>query len=408
MLTADLVRARRRGQKLALVELSGPTLEAATAVADEMVGAARERVGRPREEVDEAVAALASELADARLGKGLAKVLDDACKYPELRGDEAAQLREAVWRRAAAAWTAGTFDRESLVREIETETPATSPLDETMWRDQAEAAPLLEVGLSTGAQLVERYGDEGVSAVLTRAVSLSVTVEAQPAHLRSLLRKLAFLQLAVRARALGSGTFSLEIEGPLSMHGSAARYGMRLAMLVPTLRDVPKADVEAEVRWGPRDDRLTFAAALGRGGSTLDAPPPDEVVRLAAAIEALDSGWKAAPCDDLVEVPGELLLAPDLVLRKGRRVVRLELLGHWSRAGLWRRIESAAKLPTPVLFAASSRLRVSEEALDDETVPAALYVYKGVPSARAVVERAERLASHGDPPKLGRRRTSSR
>ena len=45
-----------------------------------------------------------------------------------------------------------------------------------------------------------------------------------------------------------------------------------------------------------------------------------------------------------------------------------------------------------VLFAFSSRLRVSEEVLDGE-LPGALYVYKGTMSARAIAERLERLTS---------------
>jgi hypothetical protein len=44
-----------------------------------------------------------------------------------------------------------------------------------------------------------------------------------------------------------------------------------------------------------------------------------------------------------------------------------------------------------MLFAVSSRLRVSEELLD-EHASSALYVYKGTMSARAIAERLERLA----------------
>jgi hypothetical protein len=48
-------------------------------------------------------------------------------------------------------------------------------------------------------------------------------------------------------------------------------------------------------------------------------------------------------------------------------------------------------LPEPIVFAASSRLRVSEQVLD-EAEHAALYVYKGVMSPRAVLERVVSVA----------------
>jgi hypothetical protein len=74
------------------------------------------------------------------------------------------------------------------------------------------------------------------------------------------------------------------------------------------------------------------------------------------------------------------------------REVFVEVLGHWSRDAVWKRVEAAERgLPAPFLFCCSSRLRVSEEVLPDD-VPAALYVYKGVMSAKAILERASALS----------------
>ena len=80
---------------------------------------------------------------------------------------------------------------------------------------------------------------------------------------------------------------------------------------------------------------------------------------------------------------------PDLTFTHAKtgRAVHLEVLGYWSRDAVFRRAELAeAGLPEPVVFAVSSRLRVSEEVLDDRTA-SALYVYKGVMNPRAVARR---------------------
>ena len=50
-----------------------------------------------------------------------------------------------------------------------------------------------------------------------------------------------------------------------------------------------------------------------------------------------------------------------------------------------------AGLPYPIVFAISKHLRVSEEALGDDT-PAALFVYARTMNARAVLERVESVA----------------
>jgi uncharacterized protein len=71
--------------------------------------------------------------------------------------------------------------------------------------------------------------------------------------------------------------------------------------------------------------------------------------------------------------------------------IYLELMGYWSRAAVWRRVELVqAGLGERILFAVSSRLRVSEEVLGGE-LPGALYVYKGAMSAKVVAERLEML-----------------
>ena len=85
---------------------------------------------------------------------------------------------------------------------------------------------------------------------------------------------------------------------------------------------------------------------------------------------------------------------PDLRFsHRGGEVIWLEVLGYWSRDAVWRRVELVQQgLPEKLLFAASQRLRVSEQVLDEHP-SGALYVYKGSLSAKAVLERLERLRS---------------
>jgi predicted nuclease of restriction endonuclease-like RecB superfamily len=84
---------------------------------------------------------------------------------------------------------------------------------------------------------------------------------------------------------------------------------------------------------------------------------------------------------------------PDLafVHRETGEVIYLEVLGFWSRDAVWKRVELAkAGLREKIVFAVSSRLRVSEEVLDDDS-PAALYVYKGAIVPRDIEAKLEVL-----------------
>jgi hypothetical protein len=98
---------------------------------------------------------------------------------------------------------------------------------------------------------------------------------------------------------------------------------------------------------------------------------------------------------------------PDLrfVSRATGEIAYLEVLGYWSRAAVWRRVELASRgLKERVLFAVSSRLRVSEEVLGDE-VPAELYVYKGALSAKEVLRRLD--SSPGAPERAPRKQNTT-
>ena len=98
-------------------------------------------------------------------------------------------------------------------------------------------------------------------------------------------------------------------------------------------------------------------------------------------------------------MPGVGVCIPDLVLRRASdgAAVLVEVLGFWSRASVWQRVELAQKgLGERLLFVVSSRLRVSEDVLEDAD-EAALYVYKGRINPRTLVRHAERLLDHGGP-----------
>lgn len=85
------------------------------------------------------------------------------------------------------------------------------------------------------------------------------------------------------------------------------------------------------------------------------------------------------------------MCVPDLVFRSGKEQIFLEVMGFWSRDAVWKRVELVERgLPQKVIFAVSSRLRVSESVLDD-VASSALYVYKGVMSPRAVIDKLEAM-----------------
>ncbi len=399
MLTADLVEARPRGDELRLTKLDTKRRAAAVALAQTVLDTYRAAVGQSREELADAVGELVVAARERRLFAGLCKLIEDEATFEGGAVLDAPpdQLRHALFTEAARARRDGVFDRAALIASQATAhgTDAAT-LERALYADLRGAEVLRAVAPETAEALVSRWSHAQVQAVLLRAVRVTVLVEAaDPADQRALFRRLKFMRLLWQCERTPEGLWRITIDGPMSLFESVTKYGLELALLVPVLDQMAKYALTAELRWGKGKAALSFTHAGGTGATRRDgaARLPDEVQALVDRIAALDGPWKAAVADEILELPGVGVIVPDLVLTRGKARVFVEVLGHWSRSAVWKRVELVeAGLATPLVVAASERLRVSEEVLPADA-PACLYVYKGVMSAKAVIERAERLTT---------------
>lgn len=401
MLTADLVEARPRADELRLTKLDAKRRAAAVALAETVLDTYRGCVGQSREELAESVGELVVAARERRLFAGLCKLVEDEATFEGGAVLDAPpdQLRHALFTDAARARKEGTFDRAALI-EAQAALHATDAptLERALYADLRGAEVLRAVAPETADALVTRWSHAQVQAVLLRAVKVTVLVEAaDPADQRALFRRLKFMRLLWQCERTEHGLWRITIDGPMSLFESVTKYGLELAMLVPVLDQMAKYALTAELRWGKGKTPLSFTHAGGTGtkpGADGAARRlPDDVQALLDRLAALDSPWKAAVAEDLLELPGVGVIVPDLVLSRGKSRVFVEVLGHWSRSAVWKRVELVeAGLTTPLIIAASERLRVSEDVLPADA-PACLYVYKGVMSAKALIERAEKLVT---------------
>jgi len=408
LLTADLVNARRRGGELRVVALDSKRRVRAGELAGMYLDLAREHVGRTREELDEACGAVEVQAAERRLADGIRKLIDDRCEFDAELPIEPAALRREVFLLASAARHEGRFERSRVTAEVaERHGIAPEAVDAALYADLRGAHLLRAVAMVDPARLIEEYELAQLQAVLLRAVRVTVDVAcAAPGAYRALFRKLKFLRLLHRIEEGEDGGYRIEIDGPFSLFESVTRYGLQLALALPALRECDAFALRADLRWGASREPLSFRLAGGRGdpgaapgatpGAAVDEPRmPDEVAGLVDALRAADTPWRVAPSRAILELRGAGLCVPDLVFEHDRtgECIYLEVMGFWSREAVWRRVELVeAGLADKILFAVSERLRVSEQVLGDEQ-PGALYVYKKVMSARAVLERVDRLAA---------------
>ena len=196
MLTADLVRARRRGDKLTLVPLDDATRARAEALAARLLAVAAGHVGRSREELDEASAAIRGDQHDQKLAAGLWKLVEDRCELEAACPVPPEDLRREVFVRSAAVWRGlgpgDDFDRDAVLAEIAgAHGLAVDVIERGLFADLRAAHVLRAVAPTRPRHLVEDYQLAQAQAVLLRAVRVAVDVEcAAAASYRALFRRL--------------------------------------------------------------------------------------------------------------------------------------------------------------------------------------------------------------------------
>ncbi len=401
MLTPELVLLTRRGKELSLPALNPRARETLEELASELLSSAELLLGHPRAEWDAQVDELGSTARDKKLLRGLLRLLEQGSEFDRTDGSDAEKIRELVYKKSALLWRGladqESFDRGRVLREAGQELGLDeATVEHRLSADLPQAERLRALPKWSAAELVERYDQARVQAVLLRAVRVTVTFRMNsPELLRELFRALKFRRLLFECDKLEDARLRLTLDGPLNLFEARPKYGLELALLWPTLEALGPLELEAEVAWGKTRTTASFRyQSRGKAGviESASSAVRDEVEELRQGLEGTAEGWTVRPGETLLALPGVGLCVPDLTFTdpKGRRA-HLELLGFWSRESVWKRVDLASRgLPEPVLFACASRLRVSEEVLLDAS-SAALYVFRGKPSPRTVLERILQL-----------------
>jgi predicted nuclease of restriction endonuclease-like RecB superfamily len=405
VLTADLVRVRKKGTELTVSELPPKLHKRALELAEAFIGLAEASIGAARADLEEAFGQVEVAASEHKLALGLRKLVEDRIEFevsaelpPEVLRRELFELaaREKKALADGEAWDRAAF----LVREAALRSLSVESLLRTLYADLRAAQVILGMRASAAQELVASYDLAQKQAVLLRAVDVIADVRCRDAYAyRALFRKLKFFRLLHRIEPRVDGGYRIFIDGPFNLFSASTKYGLSLALALPALLGCDEHRITATLRWGKDRTPCTFelsgkAKQLASG----EAPRlPDEVELFVERFRALESDWELSASSDILELPGLGLCVPDLrfVSRTTGEVAYLEVLGYWSRAAVWRRVELVSQgLKERVLFAVSSRLRVSEEVLGSD-VPAQLYVYKGALSAKEVLRRLDSSTSSG-------------
>jgi uncharacterized protein len=408
MLTVDVVRVSRKKGVLQVVPHGGLLPRRAAEMITDVLSVCHEHHGLTRGALLEALNDVVVEAKEDKALRAAKKLVLDRLAFAAREDVDPPALRHQLFTRAAAVRaTDGVFDRGAIVAAVAADSAlAPADVEAGLYADLEDAHIVDVSGLAVdGAVMLPDWIERELQAVLLRANEIVVDVDATPADVRRLLRALKLQQLLFRVEASGTLSLRLIIDGPMGLFSSSSRYGLKLALLLPHIRACRKHHVSAQVqlRKGGKVETFvcsgTSTAHSALDDSRDDALPPHTQQLLSDLPALLPPGCTVTASTELLAVDGHGALVPDVSITSatGARVC-VEVLGFWSRPAVWKRVELVERglVPVPVVFCYSDRLRVSEEAIDDDR--ASLCAFKGVLSSRRVADKISALlAAHPAP-----------
>jgi predicted nuclease of restriction endonuclease-like RecB superfamily len=402
MLTGKMVRVRYGRDRIVPCYLDADD-PAWLEVAERLLELFRGQTGRTRGELEADLEDTFGDDPSQLVHQGLAKLLEDRCEFEVVSDQPPEQLREVVFRTAAAARqsAATPFDREAVLGQVAAELNVSAgTVEQGLFADLRSEQRLAVFKDISAERLLHRYNVALAQAVLLRSTGVHVTIRGEPPQrYRQLLRLVKFHRLVCDIEKTGPDTTRLHLDGPLSLFSATQKYGLQLALFLPAVLLCRDFELQAELRWGPQRKPRKFALT-SRDGLVSHSPDtgtyvPPELNMFAELFRKKVEAWEIVEETELLPL-GDGFWVPDfrLIHRQTGQAVLLEVLGFWRRSSAEKhlaRLREHARVP--FLLAVSDQLRIDEAEL--EGLPAGIYRFRQMPLPDEVARRAGELLGVG-------------
>ncbi|HEY2908892.1 MAG TPA: DUF790 family protein [Gemmataceae bacterium] len=399
MLTGNLVRVKFAKNKIAPQYL--PTNHGGwLGLAEQLLLGFRAAAGRTRGEIYGDLAEVIGEGQPALVPRGLADLLEDRCEFEVNSDFPPDTIREAVFREAAKQRIAGgqTFDRTAVLAAASKEL-ALSPelIDKGLFADLKDEKRVLKFEDCTAEFLLERYNVALAQAVLLRCTAMEARIWGEtPARFRQLFRMVKFHRLIASIHESTNNSYVLKLDGPLSLFSATNKYGLQLALFLPSLLHCKAFDLQASIRWGVERKEKQFALSSADGLRShlkdFGVYTPPEVQQFADSFAAKISGWLIASDPSPVSL-ADGIWVPDFKLThpgSGKEVF-VEIIGFWRKLDieeLYKRLKK--QMPGKFVLCISEQYRADKE--DEVSFGDGVYRFKRTPLPDEVAKIAAKVA----------------
>lgn len=402
MLTGKLVRVRYARDRIIPLYLD-PAHADWLQLAGELLAVFRASSGATRGQIEAEIDELFGNLPQPQVPQGLAKLLEDRCEFEVQASLPPEQVRDAVFlaaakkRQAVLGEVGSAFSREQIVSAVAAELQAEPPQIETsLFADLKSEQRLTHFKDTTPERLLERYNVGLAQAILLRSTGVDIVIRGEtPQRYRHILRQTKFHRLICDVEPAAQGAYRIRLDGPLSLFSATQKYGLQLALFLPTLLLCRDFELTAKLRWGPERKHKVFQLSAKDGLVSHQAETGAYVAPEAAMFVELFqkkiADWDIREESEIIPL-GKQFWVPDyrLIHRATSRTVVLDILGFWRRSSVEKHLQLLREhADRPFLVALSDQLRIEDDEL--EGLPDNVVRFRNMPLPEEVAKRAARV-----------------
>jgi predicted nuclease of restriction endonuclease-like RecB superfamily len=405
MLTGKMVRARLQGNRVVALYLDVKKPELIE-TADRLLDIFRSQQGRSRGELEEDLRETFDNSPTQLIVNGLTKLLEDRCEFETVSGHPPAELRDAVFARAAvlrkclvdANGARPPFERDVVLREVAAGF-GTSPevVEHGLFADLKSDQRMVKFADTTAGRLLQRYNVALAQAILLRSTCMKVHIHNEPPQrYRQLFHLVKFHRLICEAEVKSADSYVLSLDGPLSLFSATQKYGLQLALFLPAVLKCTDFELRADLRWGPNRMAKTFTVTpadnLVSHQPDRGAYVPPELAMFVELFKKRVEEWEVVVETALLPL-GPGFWVPDfrLVRKADGKVVYMEVLGFWRRSSVEKHLQRLRQhAKHRFLLAVSDQLKVDDAEL--ASLPAEVYRFRQMPLPDEVAKLAELVA----------------
>ncbi|MFM1802299.1 MAG: hypothetical protein RJA81_1651 [Planctomycetota bacterium] len=418
MLTGNLVRVKTVKMRIIPLYISRDNAEWLD-VCESLLEIFRNASGMTRGEIEESVADLFGSGQATLIHRGLARVLEDRSEFEVVSEVDPEQIREKLFSAAALYRTAIArkrravspeqaipgFQRDQILAAVAKDLEISpAQLEMSLFADLKDENRLLQFDDITAQRLIDRYNVALAQSILLRATRLQVEIRMEsPARLRRIFQMLKFHRLLFQATGQSTEGLNLTIEGPMSLFQSTTKYGLQMALWLPSLLNCRDFRLDADLLWGTKKELRTFHLEKQDGLvshlTDSGAWQPPEFEAFLNRFRQIAPTWSIQEAEQPFRASGvqglHRIWMPDFQLthlESGRRVF-LEILGFWRNQSFEQLLEWVPEIHgLEPLWAVSDKWKVDEGKLQKSQYERVVS-FRDIPNAMDILTAAEKLVN---------------